>query len=180
MKPIILVSLVVIAIIGVVLLLKKKSPPTPPPIPPNPYNPITQQYELLPSGNYRFLTSSTLALTIDCTKKHEWDNYIMCGSSNVRLNSNQLIPVIQVDNEKQSITTNINGITYYLSDMTFISESDKAWIQIKNPVESIVSHITGILLARNLKDNRIDILKLDTNGNYKIINIMYGGAEKLD
>lgn len=40
-------------------------------------------------------------------------------------------------------------------------------------------HISGIILAKYLTENRYDIVSIDKNGDFKIIEIVQGGIQML-
>lgn len=164
-KIIIIIAIILLFTVIYFIFKKSKNPKPPNPYPnpePIPPEPVESNFEILPSGDYKLLTSQTLAMSIDCRDKTDFNDYSSCSLAQIRLDSNQSIPLIHFDSNTGMITLNYNNQIYYLSNMAYRT-SNISWINVKNESESLNDRITKIFLARHIKENKFYVIKYNSN-----------------
>ena len=175
MNKIITVIVVIAVLIGFYFLIKnliKKNPqpPIPPePIPPEPIPPEPEKrFELLKSGNYKLFTSPRLQMNIDCGYNQQGDTYYVCSLAQTQLASNKMVHPIYFNSDNKTITINVNGEIYYLSNMP-LGTNNISWIHIKFQDDRLDRFIQGIALAMSIRDNKIFIIKIKENGEQEYL-----------
>lgn len=164
-KIIIIIAIILLFTVIYFIFKKSKNPKPPNPYPnpePIPPEPVESNFEILPSGDYKLLTSKTITMSIDCIDKTNFDDYSLCSLGGIRLDSNQSIPLIHFDSDIGIITINYNNQIYYLSNIHYLG-SNISWIDVKNSSDKIQNRITKIFLARHIKENKFYVIKYNLN-----------------